>query len=76
MEKLLKVTLKIKVKNGGIRVITFEKVTDLFIDYTNNKLSLFDYQAGCDYKYHFRETGKERDFEATDILSIEIKEAK
>lgn len=75
MEKLLKVVLKIRIKNGGIKVIVFDKVADIYTDYENNRFSLEDFSTGLEYRYHFKETGKERDGEATDILSIEIKEA-
>lgn len=69
---MLKVTLKLKLKSGEIKIVVFEKVTDLFIDYENNKLSLYDYNAGVVFPYHFRETGKEHEQEATEILDIQI----
>lgn len=73
---MLRLRLKLKLKNGEIKIVIFEQATDLFIDYEKNKLSLFDYQAGTDYHYHFRETGKEREQEAIEILEIEILQKK
>lgn len=69
---MLKVILVIKFKNNEVKTITYEEVTDVYIDYENNKFSLIDCPTGLEYKYHFRKTGKERDCEATDILSVEI----
>lgn len=69
---MLVIKLKLKLKNGEIKIVTFEKVTDLYIDYEKNKFSLYDYNAGVVFPYHFRETGKEHEQEATEILDIQI----
>ena len=69
---MLVVKLKLKMKNGAEKIVVFENVTDLYVDYEKNTLSLFDYDTGVDYKYHFREKGNEREQEATEILDIKI----
>jgi hypothetical protein len=72
MNNILNVKLKMRLKNGDIKIVVYEKVSDLYIDYENNKLSLIDIPTGFEYKYHFRETGKEREQEAVEILHMEI----
>lgn len=69
---MLKVVLALKFKSGEIKNVIFEEVSDLYIDYANNKLSLIDIPTGLEYKYHFREKGNEREQEATEILDIKI----
>ena len=69
---MLKVILILKFKNSKLKTVVFEEVSDLYIDYAANKLSLIDVPTGLEYNYHFRPTGKEREQEATEILSVEI----
>lgn len=69
---MLKIKLKLRMKNGTERIVVFENATDIYIDYEKNTLVLFDYDAGVDYKYHFKEKGNERESEAVAILDIEI----
>ena len=69
---MLRIKLKLRMKNGTERIVVFENATDVYVDYERNALSLFDYDAGVDYKYHFKEKGNERESEAIAILDIEI----
>lgn len=69
---MLKVILIVKLKNGELKTIILDWVSNIFVDYANNKLTLIDYSTGLDCNYHFRPTGKEREQEATEILSVEI----
>lgn len=71
---MLKVSLILKFKNQERKKIVFDEVSDLYVDYINNKLSLIDIPTGLEYKYHFRPTGKEREQEATEILEFRIEE--
>ena len=72
---MLKVILVLKFKDDKIKNVIFDEVSDLYIDYANNRLSLIDIPTGLEYKYHFRPIGNEKEQEATQILEIKIEEA-